>query len=717
MRGFFSTPTPGASNSTQGVTGIAGTPQFSRDSCVFTNAFAVSISNAVGGIIRYTTDGTAPTESATLYTGPITITNSTRIRARAYETLKLESPVVTCAYIMLAEDLRNFSSDLPIMLLDSFGNSIPGTDSTDMADVQAVIIDTSQGETGGRAATTDAPDFAGRGGIKIRGRSSTAYPKKQYKIETWDELNGDRDVKILGMPAESDWVIYGPYDDKTLMRNYLTYRWWEKIGRYSVRTRFVEVFLNASGSAKLSFASHYLGVYVFTESVKGSKARVDSGEPEATTNQAGITGGYLVEMGNGDSGQFSTTGSGRAVWYAYSDPDIDALNSAQRGWIQNYIATFETTLYATNFADPVSGYAKYTDVGSQVDYEIFREFTRNFDGGSTYFHVDRGGKLTMGPVWDYNMAIGNCNYAVAGEIPPYRTDGWNRSYTANVNGWAPWWLRFDHDPNYRQLFIDRWAELRGSCLSTSNLLGDIASAATLLAEAQVRNFVRWPVLGTYVWANPSGYQNRNTYEQEVAWMKDWLSNRCAWIDTQFIPTPGLSLAGGLIPPSSPLTLTGAPGAIVYYTVDGSDPRAAGGGIATNAIRYVAPLTLGGNVIFRARSYNPSWTDVEGSALPWSGLAQATFIVTLPQIEVSEIMYNPRAPTPGTAETNYAASDFEFVEVKNSGGQAADLTGVQFTDGISFDFSSGSVKTLAPGDYVLVVNRLAAFKSRIPAGRE
>jgi hypothetical protein len=105
-----------------------------------------------------------------------------------------------------------------------------------------------------------------------------------------------------------------------------------------------------------------------------------------------------------------------------------------------------------------------------------------------------------------------------------------------VNGWSPWWYRFREDPAYRQGRVNRWFELRSGPLSDARIRTDVEATAMLLgAEAAARNFVRWPILGQYVWANPPGWDSRKTYSDEVDWMTGWLLDRAAWIDAQFAP--------------------------------------------------------------------------------------------------------------------------------------------------------------------------------------
>ena len=131
--------------------------------------------------------------------------------------------------------------------------------------------------------------------MNVRGASSKGWPKKQFKFEIWDEEDSDRDVSLLGMPADSDWILHAPYFDRSLMRNALIYNWWGQLGYYSPRTQFVEIFLNPDPTQAFSM-DHYRGVYMLTEKIKRSSDRIDITRLEADdVAEPEITGGYVAQ--------------------------------------------------------------------------------------------------------------------------------------------------------------------------------------------------------------------------------------------------------------------------------------------------------------------------------------------------------------------------------------------------------------------------------------
>lgn len=192
------------------------------------------------------------------------------------------------------------------------------------------------------------------------------------------------------------------------------------------------------------------------------------------------------------------------------------------------------------FSDPEQGYAPHIDVESFVDYLIVNEVARNNDAYrlSTFMYKDRdsdGGRLVMGPVWDFNLAFGNIDYNVHPSQPlqdPFEQGLMidNRFTWHSVPFWF-WWRRLLQDEAFVEALGTRWQELRRGVLRTENLTARIAALTAELEEPQARNFARWPVLGERVW--PNLFVGR-TYGEEVDFLAQWLDARLAWMDEHFL---------------------------------------------------------------------------------------------------------------------------------------------------------------------------------------
>ena len=412
---------------------------------------------------------------------------------------------------------KTFTSNLPIIIINTSGKWI--RDEPKIPASMKIIYD----ESGGRnTLNSQHIDFEGKIGIELRGKTSLGFPKKQYGVEIQDDEGNDKDASLLQLPAESDWVLNGPYWDKTLMRNYLAYEFSNRIGRYASRTKFVELFLNDNGDATIG-DKHYAGVYLLIEKIKRGKDRVDI----KSLKPANITGGYILKIDKMDRYEtYFLTRSGTRLFHVY--PKGHEMSAAQKAWIQNYMSEFEAALAGKDFKDPERGYPKYIDIDAFIDHFIINELFRNIDGfrNSTYMYKDRDSKLTMGPIWDFNLSMGN-----AGFNDGWKTDGW-LIYTNPV---PFWWDRLLQDKNFTQKLAKRWQALRKDVLATSKLLDAIDQTAKFLSEAQNRNFQRWSSHGRSAFGDRL-LTNRGLriYEQEVQQIKRWLQARLKWMDRHIV---------------------------------------------------------------------------------------------------------------------------------------------------------------------------------------
>ena len=280
-------------------------PSFSPAGGVFTDAVLVSLkSDAPSSVIRFTLDGSEPSSKSEAFNGGIKLTATTLVRARIFEPGKPAGPVSSQTYTVLEKDLAAFASNLPLVILNTFGREVEH-DTKIPASVR--FIDTESGHS----SLLSAADFDGRGDVNLRGNTSLRYFKRSFSFKTRDESWKARSVPILDFPKDSDWVLYAPYPDKTLIRDVLAYDLSRQMGRYASRTRFVELFLNQVGG-RLG-RRHYMGVYVLEEKIKRSAGRVNLQKLGTNDNsEPNITGGYIFKKDHWDSaGNVTPTVDGR----------------------------------------------------------------------------------------------------------------------------------------------------------------------------------------------------------------------------------------------------------------------------------------------------------------------------------------------------------------------------------------------------------------------
>ena len=383
----------------------------------------------------------------------------------------------------------------------------------------------------------DSTLYEGIIGIEIRGESSQFFDKKSYGFETWDSQYNDLDVSLIGFPEEEDWILYGPFSDKSLIRNKLIYELSNRMGRYTTKTEFVELTINYE----------YKGLYIFMEKLKRDKNRIDISKLEnADIDEELISGGYIIKIDKSDmedgsytdynsfQSQFDVFGNENGdirINFNYEYPKPGEIHANQKNYIKTYFYEFESSLASNNFKDPINGFRKYIDEGSFIDFFILNELSNNVDGYrlSTYLQKDRNEKLVIGPIWDFNLSFGNADYC-GGE----RYDVWCFKFNERCLGdyWnVPfWWNRLLEDEKFVDKLKGRWNQLRLNILSDNNILTLIEEQYSFLNnETDIinRNFNKWKIFGIYIW--PNSFIGNNYYE-EIDFLKNWIKERTKWLD-------------------------------------------------------------------------------------------------------------------------------------------------------------------------------------------
>ncbi len=301
--------------------------------------------------------------------------------------------------------------------------------------------------------------------VNIRGRGNTTWgwPKKPYALKF------ESKTEVLGMPKHKRWVLLANAMDKTMIRNRLAFRISEQTSlAWTPRNEFAELFLNG----------RHLGTYLVAEQIKVDKNRVNITEMSPSDNAGeAITGGYLFELDFhfDNEKQWRTP---RNMPFAIKSPDEDELTGEQFAWAQEYINNLEALIHSKEFLDPAAGYMNYVDRQSFVDYWIIYEVCLNHEignPGSVYMHKDRGGKLTAGPIWDFDWG----------------------TFSYNVSTWAQgrlylqgtlWYGRMFGDSEFKALAKERWVDIYPRLKA---LMEFIDQEEEYLRWAAARNFAMW----------------------------------------------------------------------------------------------------------------------------------------------------------------------------------------------------------------------------------
>ena len=439
-------------------------------------------------------------------------------------------------------------------------------------------------------------------GIKVRGQSSALFPKPGYGVEVRDEKGEGKDVSLFGLPPSDDWVFHGPYVDKSLIRNALAHWLFRQAGHYSPRSKHFDLYINGV----------YRGVYVLLEKIKRDKYRVNVSKlKETDISGEEVTGGYIwafdktgTNTGGAGSGPIEkegfSTSDGLNVILHY--PKKENIKREQEAYLKKYLNDLESLFKNGKNGQ---GYEKYVDMTSALDYVLHEEVTNNADSYwcSFFLHkpkdktdsngVKTEGKVTLGPAWDFNLAMSNGTQPENGG--GQGQGGWNQGGgmwgggfggggngfgSSGTSGWqiensqksgqgmfgmgsslkAPnWLLGMWKDSHYQSELKKRWAELRSGVWHTKTMDKYLDSMKTYLKSAADRNFKRWPNLGKSsgqgdndpepmkfcnqgggqqggMWGMgggmPMGGYNATTWDGEFEHLRKKMKERMAWMDQQ-----------------------------------------------------------------------------------------------------------------------------------------------------------------------------------------
>ena len=446
--------------------------------------------------------------------------NSSDLTARGWLSVGLASATQQYGEVpsWFTGPLRFESSNLPILKINTNGLAIQ--------DENRIVVDMEVIDNGPgmRNNYDDVPNgYVGKASIEYRGESSLYFAKRSYSFETQLANGENNNVEFMGLPEENDWILHGPYSDKSLIRNFMAMKLARDMGRYASRTKFLEVAIN----------DQYQGLYMLMEKIKRDSNRVDIAKvrPEDIAGDE-LTGGYILRVDKWDENDYPDwtivpnprLPDENLTTYQYNEPEGPELVQIQKDYIQSYVYEFESSLSSADYRDPSKGYAAWIGEKSFVDFMLVNEVSKNVDAYifSTYMFKEKdsnGGKLKMGPVWDFNLGFGNVDYHPNSQFAP----GWMYD-----DGYRMYWFRrLMSDPNFQNRFTCRYRDLRNSVLSTEAILNTIDSTALVLEEAATRNFKKYNILGTYVWPNQFV---GNTYQEEIDFMKNWIVERLNWMD-------------------------------------------------------------------------------------------------------------------------------------------------------------------------------------------
>ncbi|MBE7064850.1 MAG: hypothetical protein E7384_03435 [Ruminococcaceae bacterium] len=341
-------------------------------------------------------------------------------------------------------------------------------------------------------------------GIKGRGNASWNYTdKKAYRLKF------DEKVSVLGMKADKDWVLVPNYFDKSLIRNVTAHELAKQMENleYTPTHILVDLFLNGE----------YRGVYTIADKIEVSNNKVD-----IETSDNVVNPGFLIEIG-WDYSSENIYGKDyfdvEIIKRLYvKDPEITSRYNSRMNDIIEYVRLTDRAISSGE------GYEKYIDVDSMVDWFIIAELTNNTEMAfyrSCYFYREEGGKIKMGPVWDFDMAFGNHSADISGY------DGWATAEAefAYVNDtWTTYLIK---DKVFMDKVRARWNEKKEILLKTAE--DTIDNSLAIIGDSQTENFKKWDILGKQIGEGNVDYNEYDTYEKQVEYVREFVEKRAEWM--------------------------------------------------------------------------------------------------------------------------------------------------------------------------------------------
>jgi hypothetical protein len=739
---YFRSPTPGALNATPG-TGLVSPVEASPQRGFFEAPFSVVLyCPTPNASIYYTTNGSVPTvATGTRCSGPIYLNGTTTLRAVAFVDGWVPSICATHTYIVLNDvvaqtQLSALTARFPTNWnaqaadygldprvvgqggTDSYGGKYTGSIKSDLASVPSLslVMDLEDwfgaegiysnpkmdGDAWERAASIEFLDpgnqdeFQENAGVCIQGGAFRGFDltlKKSFRVIFREKYgNSTLHYRLFGDEATAHFNTFTlragandawPYDGSgaVYVRDAFAMDSARAMGMTASHTMFVHLYINGQ----------YWGLYNPVE------------RPDAS---------FSATYQGGDKDDWDALNQGdvidgtRAAWdrlFALLDLDMSNNTNYQRVQGNNPDGT----------RNPA--YEHLLNVPSLIDYMILNLYIGNSDWPARNWWVGRdrnGGDGFHFYPWDSETALD-----IAG-VSADRTavaDSVARPYAA---------VRTNAD--FRMLFADRvyqcfynggpfYVNPTSSAWNAAHPENNrpaerFAAAAERVSRAIVGESARWgDQLGTGPYTRDEHWQTRRDNI-----LRSYFPYRTANVLAQFrqaklypqTEPPLMNPRGGVVSPGFKLMLS-APQGIIYYTTNGTDPRAPITGLPNQALQYGGPIPVNDLLMVRTRVLNGQ---------EWSALNEATFVVGTPLLVVSELQYHPADPTPAELALGFTDADqFEFIELYNPGLDTFDLNGVQFVNGVYFAFTNSAINALPAGQYVLVVKNHAAFEARYGTG--
>ena len=345
------------------------------------------------------------------------------------------------------------------------------------------------------------------GPVKIRGRGNSSWelPKKPYRLKF------DKKISLFGLPSSKNWVLLASYNDKSLIRDNVASAMGAVLTNmpYAPQTAVVDIYLNGE----------YLGVYILSENIE-----IRTGRLELSTSKKADTG-FIIEIGAANSTHVQNVDyiqTGYIKSALIKTPEIEIRTDKQMAFIADYMKKADEAVVS------LKNYENYIDVSSFIDWFILHELTYNLDSSlsrNCYMVKNRGGKLQMGPPWNFTLAFGNMTH----DNSKYNT--WATIGSDSENSYVKTnWMNFlMNDVKFKSQLKERWFAVNDNLLNTA--IKEIDECNKYTIPSAKENFKKWDILDKRAGLESTECFNIKTYEGQVEYLKTFLRDRKAWMDS------------------------------------------------------------------------------------------------------------------------------------------------------------------------------------------
>ena len=348
------------------------------------------------------------------------------------------------------------------------------------------------------------------GEIKTRGNASLGWEKKSYplKFDVKQKLVG------LGEGKNRNWCLISNHCDQSLIRNYIAFWLQNQLTGipWSPQSRLVELYFN----------NEYVGNYILVEKVTTGGSKIDLQNADDTGE---VDADFMVELDNyaykgGEKGIAWFTARG----YPYEIRGEDNVNADRCNYIDDWVTSAWDTVSGGSDKDVQA----LLDLDAVVDSYILAEVTKNIDcGWSSFFLYRKEGKLYLGPSWDFDLAMGNDERLDNGS--------YKKLYAGKNNGFGQqnqWYIALMQRQWFIDLVKERWNELKEAGIF-DKMIEEIDRTWEMNKDSLNHNFERWPIFGQRLNQEPAQVRALSSAEEHVAYLRQWLIDRIAWLDETF----------------------------------------------------------------------------------------------------------------------------------------------------------------------------------------